>query len=130
MKLALGALLLVVLTPGCQRDHTPSAPSPGHERGDCRADKTCEPGLLCLSSLCVRPPPGDCQAVAEQLASIDLGNYAEPETRAPVVARYTAACEAALVSRDEARCVDQARDKVEADHCVPRMFSPHEVGTR
>jgi hypothetical protein len=117
----------VVLVIGCARD---PRPVPGHERGDCRAAATgsgsgsavCDPGLLCLSNLCVRPPPADCGAVAEQLASIDLGNYAEPEQRAPVIAKYRASCEAAHVTKEEGACLDKARDKWSAGKCVPRMF--------
>jgi hypothetical protein len=94
----------------------------GHERGSCRPDRTCDVGLLCLSNLCVRPPAADCQDVGEQLASTDLGNYAEPEDRAPVVARYKAACEAAVLSRDEQQCLDRTRDRWSAARCAPRMF--------
>lgn len=94
----------------------------GHERGSCRPDRTCDVGLLCLSDLCVRPPPADCQDVGEQLASIDLGNYAEPEDRAPVVARYKAACEAAVLSRGDQQCLDRTRDRWSAAQCAPRMF--------
>ncbi|HEX3759967.1 MAG TPA: hypothetical protein VHW23_14730 [Kofleriaceae bacterium] len=95
---------------------------PGHERGDCRPDHSCDVGLLCLSNLCVRPPPADCKDVGEQLASIELGNYAEPETRAPVVARYQAACDAAVMSREEQLCLDRARDRWSAAQCAPRLF--------
>lgn len=123
MKLALGVVALCLVGLGCQRDRAAGGGSvAGHERSDCRPDKTCDPGLLCLSNLCVRPPPADCQAVADQLASIELGNYAEPEDRAPVVAKYKAACEAALVSKEEAQCLDKANNKWSAGQCVPRMF--------
>ncbi len=94
----------------------------GHERGDCRPDKTCEPNLLCLSNLCVRPPPADCAPIAEQLASFELGNYAEPEARAPVVAKYKTQCETSMVSKEEGTCMAQAHDKWAAAQCVPRMF--------
>jgi hypothetical protein len=77
----------------------------------------------------VRPPPADCREVAEQLASIELGNYAEPEVRAPVAARYKAACETALVSREEAQCLDKARDRWSAGRCVPRMFPEMALAT-
>ena len=73
-----------------------------------------------------RPPEGrataDCLDVGETLASVDLGNYAEPEERAPVVAKYQAACEKARVSKDEAACLHEARDRWSAGQCVPRMF--------
>jgi hypothetical protein len=80
---------------------------------------------LCLVGPgCQRHPAATaaCPAVADQLTSIELGNYAEPEARAPVVARYQAACEAALVSPEEAQCLDKARDTWSAGQCVPRMF--------
>jgi hypothetical protein len=94
----------------------------GHERQDCRADKTCEPGLWCLSNLCVRPPGADCKLVAEELASIDLGNYAEPETREPVVAKYKDQCDKLMISKDEGACLDKAHDRWAAAQCVPRLF--------
>jgi hypothetical protein len=94
----------------------------GAERGDCRPDKTCDPNLLCLSNLCVRPPPADCQDVAETLASIELGNYAEPETRAPVIAKYKSDCDRLYVTKEEGKCLEPARDAWTAASCVPRMF--------
>lgn len=122
------ALIAMVLT-GCARDGGTRAPA-GKERGDCRAgDKDrCDPGLLCLSNLCVRPPAADCAMVGETLASLELGNYAEPEERAPVVARYQAACEQAYVSKEEGECLDKAHDKWSAGQCVPRMF-PEQAST-
>lgn len=79
--------------------------------------------VLCLVGLgCRRPPPAECEPVADQLASIELGNYAEPEARRPIVAKYKAACHAARVSREEAQCIDQAHDRWSAGQCVPRMF--------
>lgn len=100
------------------------SPAIGSERAACRAGSgdRCDPGLVCLSDVCVKPPAGDCQAVAETLTSFDLGNYAEPEQRAPVVATYKATCERATVTKDEASCIDKARDKWTASACAPRMF--------
>lgn len=110
----------------------PSRPAPGTERGDCIAATgvehdetavgTCAPGLWCLSNLCVRPPPADCQALADQLTSFDLGNYAEPEERAPVVATYKKACVKAMVSKEQGECVAKATDKFSAYQCAPLMF--------
>jgi len=115
------ALVVIVLAASCSRDSRGGA---GKERGDCRAgDKDkCDTGLLCLSNLCVRPPPADCKVVAETLASMDLGNYAEPEQRAPIVAKYEAACTKAYVSKEEGECLDTAKDKWSAGQCAPRMF--------
>jgi hypothetical protein len=118
LAVVLGASLAAA---ACRRDRS-AAVAAGHERGDCRPDRSCDTGLLCLSNLCVRPPAASCQAVAEQLTSIELGNYAEPETRAPVVVRYKAACETAMVTKEEGQCLDKARDKWSAGRCVPRMF--------
>ncbi len=127
-----GALLGVVsiALAGCHgdehADHGTSAVSSrslaGHERGDCRPDQSCDPGLVCLSNVCVRPPPADCQLIADQLASMELGNYAEVEVRAPVVANYKAACEKAYITKEEGGCLDKAHDKWSAAQCAPRMF--------
>jgi xanthine/CO dehydrogenase XdhC/CoxF family maturation factor len=126
---------------GCQRtaeeaaatrgsgSSTGSASRAGRERGDCRPDKGCDPGLLCLSDLCVRPPAADCIAVAESLASLELGNYAPREQRAAVVAVKRAACETAMVSKDEGKCLDAAHDKYAVAACVPRMFPDVAVGS-
>lgn len=122
MKRAIQVAVLCAAVLGCQRDKPSSVGAAGRERGDCRPDHTCEPGLWCLSDLCVRPPPADCDAVAAQLTSLDLGNYAEPEDRAPVVARYVAGCKAAMVSKEEGACIDKARDAWTAKGCAPRMF--------
>jgi hypothetical protein len=123
MKLA--ALVLVVAA-GCQHNGEASPESGrgsvGNERGDCRPDKTCEPGLWCLSNLCVRPPPADCKLTADILASIDLGNYAEPEAREPVVAKYKAECERLMISKDEGKCLEKAGDRWSAAQCAPRLF--------
>ena len=102
----------------CQRSH-----HPGEERENCRDDHTCDHGLLCLSNLCVRPPPADCNDVAQTLTSLELGNYAPPEERAPVVARYKAKCEAAMVSKEEGACLVKARDLPTGTACVPSMFA-------
>ena len=113
----ISALVLAVLV-GCSGG---GRGTPGTERADCNAGK-CNTGLLCLSNVCVRPPPADCTVVAETIASMELGNYAEPEERAPVVAKYKSACDKAYVSKEEGECIDKARDKWSAGQCAPRMF--------
>lgn len=118
MRFVLVAMIFV----GCAKGGG-SRGAAGMERGDCRTtEPKCETGLLCLSNLCVRPPPADCTGVAETLASLDLGNYAEPEERAPVVAKYKAACDKAYISKEEGECIDKATDKWSAGQCAPRMF--------
>ena len=66
--------------------------------------------------------PASCDEVAEQLASYELGNYAEPEDRAPVVVRQRAACKREGVSRDDRACLDKAKSRLAAARCVPRLF--------
>ena len=116
------ALVVMLVVVGCAKGG--GRGEPGKERGDCRMDEhmPCDKGLLCLSNLCVKPPPADCAAIGETLASMDLGNYAEPEERAPVVAKYKAACTKAYVSKEEGKCIDEAKDKWSAGQCAPRMF--------
>lgn len=123
-------LLAAIAGAGCQGDKAAAGetrPALGKERGDCKPNKVCDKGLLCLSNLCVRPPPADCKAVGETLASMELGNYAEPETRAPVVAKYQAACDKAFVTKEQGECIDKATDKWTASQCAPDMFPEMKV---
>jgi len=60
--------------------------------------------------------------IGEMLASMDLGNYADVEDRAPVVAKYKTSCETVYVTKEEGQCLDKAKDKWSAAQCVPRMF--------
>lgn len=148
MKLA-SVWVVAVFAVGCSKADSgtagPSRPANGKERGDCVAPKqaagepedefaigTCDPGLLCLSNLCVRPPPADCQAIGEQLTSFELGNYAEPEEREPVVTKYKRACAKAMVSKEQGECIAKATDKPGVFQCAPLMFpdmgKPAEAG--
>lgn len=124
-------VVVLLLAAGCQKDASapngPVRPALGKERGDCKPDKSCDPGLLCLSNLCVRPPPADCQQVADVLASFDLGNYAEPEDRAPVVAKYKATCDKVYVSKEQGECILKAGTKEAAAQCAPTMFGAPEA---
>ena len=99
------------------------APAAGSERGPCRAGKACDPGLSCQSDLCVRPPPADCGAVAESLASITVGNYAPRPERAKAVADLRARCEQARLSADEGRCIVAAKGRFALSKC-PRPLLP------
>ena len=129
MKLGMALVLVSVWAIGCSKESPagPERPPLGKERADCRPDKSCDPGLMCLSNLCVRPPPADCAAVAEGLASYDLGNYAEPEERAPIVATYKASCEKAHVTKEQGECFEKAADKTAAMMCAPFMFAAAKV---
>jgi hypothetical protein len=116
----LGLIVMVLISAACAKG---SRGAQGAERGDCRSgENKCDDGLVCLSNVCVRPPGADCQLVAETVTSFDLGNYAEPEERAPLVAKYKAACETAHVTKEEGQCLDKATDKWAAGQCAPKMF--------
>lgn len=89
----------------------------GKERGACYGNGTCDPGLVCLSELCVRPPPADCGKIGEKLASYRLGNYAPRDERASVVGELTAACEQARLTADEGACILDAKGRIELARC-------------
>jgi hypothetical protein len=99
------------------------APAAGSERGPCRAGKACDPGLTCLSDVCVRPPPADCGAVAEALAAITVGNYAPRDERAKAVGDLRATCEKARLSADEGKCIIAAKGRFALSKC-PRPLLP------
>jgi len=120
-RLACLALALAACTHGGNSD-TDRPSTLGQERADCRPDHTCDPNLLCLSNVCVKPPPANCQLVADELASFDLGNYAEPEARAPVVTKYKQQCETLYITKEEGTCLDKAKDKWAASQCAGRLF--------
>lgn len=90
---------------------------PGKERGSCYGNGTCDPGLVCMSELCVRPPPADCEKVAAKLASYRLGNYAPKEEREEVLAELTTTCEEARLSVDEGKCILEAQGRLDIAKC-------------
>lgn len=123
-------VVVILLVTACQKEAAepaPARPALGKERGDCKPNKACEPGLMCLSNLCVRPPPADCQQVGDILASFELGNYAEAEVRDPLVARYKAACDKVYVSKEQGECFAKATDRAAAQLCAPAMFAVQKV---
>jgi hypothetical protein len=63
----------------------------------------------------------DCDAIAEDLAAIELGNYAAPAAVARVVAHERADCEGAGLSDAERACVAAARTRDAAEGCSPRL---------
>jgi hypothetical protein len=118
------AVWIAMLLVGCTHDAAEhDRPSTlGQERADCRPDHSCDPNLLCLSNVCVKPPPADCQLVADELASFDLGNYAEAEARKPVVDKYKQQCETLYITKEEGTCLDKAKDRWAASQCAGRLF--------
>lgn len=126
MRRVLVLLLLVVAS--CTTD-APAA-QPGNERQPCRTGG-CDPGLVCLSDRCVRPPGADCGLVAEALTSMELGNYAPVEARRPKISVYRAKCEAQHLTKDEGACVIGATTMEQLRGCPkPVMFPPYKPTTK
>ncbi len=63
----------------------------------------------------------DCATVGEVVASTEVGNYAEPEARAPVVAKYTASCDALRLDQATRTCIAEQADKASIAYCSPEM---------
>lgn len=121
--------LLVMLGLGlvaCKRDSGATAAAPGAaigtERGDCRPDRSCDPGLVCLSNLCVRPPPADCAKVGEALGFIFLDNYTPREARRGFLDEVVKQCTAANLSREDGECLAAAKTRLDLRNC------PHPIG--
>jgi len=106
-------LLVLVALAACGKP----ANSDGTERGACYGNGTCNAGLACMSNRCVRLPAADCDSVADALASIELGNYAPKEQRAPRVAALVAICKTQHLSKDDAECILAARTKEQLAFC-------------
>ncbi|MEZ4368936.1 MAG: hypothetical protein R2939_22045 [Kofleriaceae bacterium] len=95
----------------------------GADGQPCYGNGTCNAGLRCEAGTCRPPPPADCGPVAEALASLELGNYAPVEQRAPKVAEARALCERARLTEAEAACLVAARSDYAAAAC-PRPLLP------
>ena len=72
-----------------------------------------------------------CRLAAEAMASIELGNYADADARAPVVAKAEQRCRTAKLSRDDLECLADARTRDELAYCAPKLYSnvPSQVVT-
>jgi hypothetical protein len=62
-----------------------------------------------------------CTTVGEVLASMEVGNYAEPEERAPVVAKHSAICDALKLDQATRSCIAEQGDKMSIAYCSPEM---------
>jgi len=114
-------LLVLVALAACGKP----ANSDGTERGACYGNGTCNAGLSCLSGRCVRLPEADCDSVADTLASIELGNYAPKDQRAPRVAALVAICKTQHLSKPDAECIFAAHSKDELAYCPkPLIVAP------
>lgn len=76
-----------------------------------------------------RPPdaPGtpaetaSCTTIGEVMASLEVGNYADPDERAPVVAKHTATCESLKLDQATRACVAEQGDKASIAYCSPEL---------
>lgn len=75
-----------------------------------------------------QPPEPTCELVGETLASIEVGNYAEPEERAPSVAAGAKRCGAMKLSREDRQCVVDSADRASVAYCVPALFPEEPQG--
>ncbi len=103
-----------------------ASPGVGRERGACRTDGTCDPGLQCLSRVCVEVVGERCQQVGQRAAAL----VTEATRRRPLLAAalgempariadlLTAACNQDGWSRAAQRCVLDARDHDRLEACL------------
>ena len=73
-------------------------------------------------ALAAPAPEPTCRLAAETLVSIELGNYAEPDERAPHVAAAEKRCKAARLTRDDRQCLLDATNRIDAAYCMPGWF--------
>lgn len=110
MKLAPVCLPLIIMSlaplAGCREP----APPVGTERGACYGNGTCNKGLMCMSKLCVQPPPPDCAKVAKKLSYLFLSNYAKPAERKVYISDMVTTCQQAKLSHPEADCLLDAKN--------------------
>lgn len=92
-------------------------PPVGTERGACYGNGTCNDGLVCMSDLCVMPPPPDCTEVATKLGYLMLSNYAKKTERADFVSATVTTCKQAELTQSEADCLLRVKDRGSLRHC-------------
>ncbi len=101
-------------------------PGVARERGPCRADGTCDPGLQCLSRVCVEVVGERCEQVgrraaallAEEVRTRPLLAAALGTMPARIASLLTAACTDDGWSPAAGRCVLDARDHDRVEACL------------
>jgi hypothetical protein len=100
----------------------------------CEAPLPAEPRYELPDSARPHPaPPADlgagaraeatCALVGAELASLEVGNYAEPEVVAPIASKYEARCDREKLTLEERTCIATARgDRASLSYCASRMF--------
>ena len=112
-SVSLACALALALAAGCKDKQPPV----GTERGACYGNGTCDQGLVCLSDLCVQPPPVDCAAVAKKISFLMLSNYAKPREREEYISSMITDCKRADLTQPEADCLLGAKNRGALRHC-------------
>lgn len=95
----------------------------GSEKGACYGNGTCDEGLMCLSELCVRPEPADCNAVAQKLGFLTLDNYTPRDERDAFEHDMAVACSDAMLSKTDGECIMRATNRKALETCPkPLVF--------
>lgn len=106
MSRILSLLLALPLLFACAKNpDKQTTASAGAERGPCYGNSTCDEGLICLSDLCVRPPPADCAKVGQKVGNLTLGNYAPREERTKVETQISNECKNAHLTKEQGECI-------------------------
>ncbi len=116
--LALAILVAGLSSAGCGQ----KSPAVGTERGACYGNGTCNAGLMCMSDLCVSPPPADCNKVATKLNFLVLGNYATQQERDEYIANMITTCRQAKLSLADADCILESKNRTALSRC-PRPLA-------
>ncbi len=129
LRVRIAASIAIVLSlGGCGA----SAPTIGAERGPCRADGGCDPGLQCLSQVCVERAGAGCGQVGERAGGLLTDTLPRRPLLAAllggaprqVAAQVSAACAADAWSGAAQRCVLRARSLDQLEACVMQLPDP------
>ena len=104
-----------------QQGNETTTAAAGTERGPCYGNGTCNEGLICLSDLCVRPPPADCAAVAKKVGYLTLSNYAPAEERAAFESDMVTECKGMHLTKEEGDCILRAQSRGQLGQCPKPM---------
>jgi len=114
------ALLALAVVSACAKQRpaeSGTSVANGSERGDCYGNGTCNEGLICLSNLCVRPPPADCAKVAKKVGGFTFSNYMPRAERAAAQAKLEAECRGKHLTREAGDCILRATSRSAAAKC-------------
>ena len=135
------ALLLVLAACGSSHREVAKISAPGdglcHEAGGCEAPVPGEPQFKLPDSDHPGPqePPvgilevrdATCEDVGVNLAALELGNYAEQDKLAPVVAKYRGQCAKLKLTKGERQCAFESTDRPSVTWCAPRIMPGAQV---